>query len=487
MAIKIQIRRDVEANWISVDPVLAEGELGLSTDISKLKVGDGVSLWSELDYINTSDVNWGDIGGTLSDQFDLQDALDDKQAVLGFTPENVANKATDLTSPDNTKYPTTQAVVDAIATATIGLLDYRGSYDASTNLFPATGGSGVAGAILKGDFYICSVSGTLGTTSVTPGDLIIALVDTPAQTASNWDLISHDINYVPENVANKSTGVVADQASNTKYPSVKSVYDWAVATFQAVLGFTPEDVANKDTDGTLSANSDAKYASQKATKTYADGKVSDTSFASSWDGVTTISPSKNSIYDQDFEMSNYIKGYRALGATLLAQCLAVNLANLALSSNLVDGEVFFSAIYIPRKYTLTGVMWRQNTQGAYTADNNNRIGLYSYSGGTLTLVASCANDGNLWKGASATIISKAFSATYDADPGIYFIGALYNQSAQSTQPVVSGGPAHTHPSGTIFTNSAKLNGTLASQANLPSSQAMSGITESTTCRWYAVY
>lgn len=38
-----------------------------------------------------------------------------KQASLGFTPENVANKATDLTSPDNTKYPTTQAVATAIA------------------------------------------------------------------------------------------------------------------------------------------------------------------------------------------------------------------------------------------------------------------------------------------------------------------------------------------------------------------------------------
>jgi hypothetical protein len=38
-----------------------------------------------------------------------------KQAVLGFTPENVANKATNLTSPDNTKYPTTQAVSTAIS------------------------------------------------------------------------------------------------------------------------------------------------------------------------------------------------------------------------------------------------------------------------------------------------------------------------------------------------------------------------------------
>lgn len=34
---------------------------------------------------------------------------------FSFFPENVANKATNLTSPDNTKYPTTQAVSTAIS------------------------------------------------------------------------------------------------------------------------------------------------------------------------------------------------------------------------------------------------------------------------------------------------------------------------------------------------------------------------------------
>jgi len=34
---------------------------------------------------------------------------------LGYTPENVANKANNLTSPDNTNYPTTLAVSDALA------------------------------------------------------------------------------------------------------------------------------------------------------------------------------------------------------------------------------------------------------------------------------------------------------------------------------------------------------------------------------------
>ncbi len=36
---------------------------------------------------------------------------------IGYTPENVSNKATNLSSPNNTKYPTTQAVVNAIPTS----------------------------------------------------------------------------------------------------------------------------------------------------------------------------------------------------------------------------------------------------------------------------------------------------------------------------------------------------------------------------------
>lgn len=35
---------------------------------------------------------------------------------IGYAPENVSNKATNLSSPNNTKYPTTQAVASAIPT-----------------------------------------------------------------------------------------------------------------------------------------------------------------------------------------------------------------------------------------------------------------------------------------------------------------------------------------------------------------------------------
>lgn len=138
--------------------------------------------------------------------------------------EETSNKATDFSTVNDTLYPTVEAVSEYVANAVTGLLDYRGTYDASTNLYPATGGSGLAGAVLKGDFYIVSVAGTLGTTAVTAGDLVIALTDTPGQTAGNWDIISNEVGYAPENVANKVTSL-SGASTDTQYPSAKLAYD----------------------------------------------------------------------------------------------------------------------------------------------------------------------------------------------------------------------------------------------------------------------
>jgi len=51
MADRIQIRRDTAANWTSVNPTLAQGELGVETDTNKFKVGDGSTAWTSLDYL----------------------------------------------------------------------------------------------------------------------------------------------------------------------------------------------------------------------------------------------------------------------------------------------------------------------------------------------------------------------------------------------------------------------------------------------------
>lgn len=50
MANIIQIRRDTAANWTSVNPTLASGEIGFETDTKKLKVGDGSTAWTSVGY-----------------------------------------------------------------------------------------------------------------------------------------------------------------------------------------------------------------------------------------------------------------------------------------------------------------------------------------------------------------------------------------------------------------------------------------------------
>jgi hypothetical protein len=51
MADRIQIRRDTAASWTSVNPILAQGEMGIETDTNKFKVGDGVDDWNTLPYL----------------------------------------------------------------------------------------------------------------------------------------------------------------------------------------------------------------------------------------------------------------------------------------------------------------------------------------------------------------------------------------------------------------------------------------------------
>ena len=46
----IQFRHDVGANWTTVNPVLAEGEMGIETDTDLFKIGDGVTAWNSLPY-----------------------------------------------------------------------------------------------------------------------------------------------------------------------------------------------------------------------------------------------------------------------------------------------------------------------------------------------------------------------------------------------------------------------------------------------------
>ena len=50
MAVKIQMRRDTAAAWTAANPTLAAGEMGLETDTTYYKIGDGSTAWNSLAY-----------------------------------------------------------------------------------------------------------------------------------------------------------------------------------------------------------------------------------------------------------------------------------------------------------------------------------------------------------------------------------------------------------------------------------------------------
>jgi hypothetical protein len=65
MADKIQLRRDTAANWTSNNPTLSQGEQGFETDTSKMKIGDGSTAWTGLDYFADTASGGGSGGGSF--------------------------------------------------------------------------------------------------------------------------------------------------------------------------------------------------------------------------------------------------------------------------------------------------------------------------------------------------------------------------------------------------------------------------------------
>lgn len=156
--------------------------------------------------------DWGDIGGTLSDQTDLQSALDAKLDDSQLDTDGA------LTANSDTKIASQKAVktyVDGIVAATDAMV-FKGVIDCSANPnYPAAD---------RGHTYRISVAGKIGGASginVEVGDIIICLDDgtssgTQAGVGSNWNIIQANID-----------GAVVGPSSST---------DNAIARFDSTTG-----------------------------------------------------------------------------------------------------------------------------------------------------------------------------------------------------------------------------------------------------------
>jgi hypothetical protein len=61
----LQLKRGTAERWATVNPILAIGEPGFVYDSNKLKIGDGVSAWNELPYIEGATANLTPVDGSL--------------------------------------------------------------------------------------------------------------------------------------------------------------------------------------------------------------------------------------------------------------------------------------------------------------------------------------------------------------------------------------------------------------------------------------
>ena len=147
---KIKIRRGLDANLPAFNTEI--GELRYSTDTKKLYIDDGTAniyiagdvndfpistatqnaldLKLEVgDIIGESPISVleGGVGNNLQIHISKADAathgylsasdwnvFNNKQNALGFTPENIANKATNFTTSNDTLYPSVKAVKDQL-------------------------------------------------------------------------------------------------------------------------------------------------------------------------------------------------------------------------------------------------------------------------------------------------------------------------------------------------------------------------------------
>ena len=183
--------------------------------------------------------------------------------------------------------------------------------------------------------------------------------------------------------------------------------------------------------------------------------------------------------------------YAALGSTVKAEPIGATLMSSSSTVALANGIMRFIALYLPYDATITGVKYFPTVASNGIETGYNGLELFSYSGGTLTMIDSTTRDTAAYDAALAWK-TKAFPTTHVLTAGLYFIGVVWNRSAQTTAPTLLANLTSNTSASVYtmdFTNSAKINGTKAAVTAPITSQAMSGLTGgiATTSPYIVIY
>ena len=117
MALRIQLRRDTAANWVSNNPILLPGELGIEVDTLKFKVGNGSRWNATTSYaLKAGEANGiatlNSLGKIPTSQLpdSISAGVDLNAAIAALTSNSIAEGTTN-------KYFTNQRAIDAVSSS----------------------------------------------------------------------------------------------------------------------------------------------------------------------------------------------------------------------------------------------------------------------------------------------------------------------------------------------------------------------------------
>lgn len=94
-----QQRRDTSQNWVSANPVLLEGEIGVELDEKRFKIGDGTSDWGNLPYF--SDTSKCVTVGEPGNEFPAVKIMADDSKLFGGRPTSDFSSANHSHTPES--------------------------------------------------------------------------------------------------------------------------------------------------------------------------------------------------------------------------------------------------------------------------------------------------------------------------------------------------------------------------------------------------